>query len=415
MRESLLPAAPSLIYNKKNIHMTTDLTIILNTHMPYVLGERELFCEPENWLFEAITETYIPLFLTLSRWAPERFEGKKIVISMTPCIVDQLLNCRERYVKYLEIMQKIAYFEVERSQNISLYNKFQKNKETLSEEQLALINASSRAYVDRIEQAIEFMSNHELLAFLTQLIDNKLSHVELWTSAPNHNFLPFFDKSTNRHFARRGVALFEKAFNRSPDGFWLPECAYMPGIEDCLINAGINQTALAINALEAYQPDLKSGVYDYQDLKLLIHDFRLAMHIWQSPADTLPSNPVYREFYRDVGLDVRPDYFEHLGISLSKQQQDKGIVWTGIKHYAGSGSHIPLGEKSIYDAEAASKQARLDAPKFLDILNQDRHLVHDRKTFIMAFDTELFGHWWHEGVEWLDALLQYDFSKLNGA
>ena len=391
--------------------MKTELTIILNTHMPYVLGKDALFSEPENWLFEAITETYIPLFSILSQWRAEQFEGKKIILSMTPCLVEQLLHCRERYIQYLEILHKIAQFEVERSQNKSLFNQYQKNPQDLSSEQLNLLNKSSQAYVQRINQALKFMADHDLMDFLKKLLTNKLTHVELWTSSPNHNFLPFFKQQTSDHFVQRGVELFENTFDRKPDGFWLPECAYMPGVENSLLKAGISKTAMALNAIEPYHSNLKSGIYQYNDLQVLIHDFRIAMNIWQAPSDTLPSNPVYREFYRDIGHDVRPEYFDNLGIVLPKQNGQTKAVWTGIKHFAGSGSEIPLGAKRIYDIDAARQQARQDVPTFLSILDNSRDLVYDQKNFILAFDTELFGHWWHEGLWWLENLLQYDLNE----
>src|SRR5687768_5867613 len=86
--------------------------LLLNTHMPQVLGQGPLFDEPENWLFEALTETYIPLFRMLERGAGRRFPGR-IILSFTPCLLHQLEACGERYVGYLRILQRIATFELE--------------------------------------------------------------------------------------------------------------------------------------------------------------------------------------------------------------------------------------------------------------------------------------------------------------
>ena len=111
---------------------------------------------------------------------------------------------------------------------------------------------------------------------------------------------------------------------------------------------------------------MKSGVYKYKDLEVLVHDYRLSMYIWQAPTETLPSNPVYREFYRDLGLDVTPKYFRDLAIEIAPQRQ--GHVWTGFKYFANSGSQVDLGHKSLYDVTAAEKQAvqgRTTFPKAL--------------------------------------------------
>jgi 1,4-alpha-glucan branching enzyme len=377
--------------------------------MPHVLGEGNLFEEPENWLFEAITETYIPLFRVLSNWKPEFYKGKKIVFSMTPCLFNQLINCKDRYIEYLLIMQKLATFETVRTQTAAQYNKYQKWSVEWTEDEMYNINQSAHLYLQRINDALNFMENHDLVTFLKNLINHKLSHVELWTSSPNHNFLPFFESKTTDYFIQRGVDLFTNVFNRAPDGFWLPECAFQPGIEKGLLKAGIRKTALTPHAIEVYHPDIKSGIYQHGELQLLIHDFRLASHIWKSELDTLPSNPVYREFYRDMGLDVTPDYFEAAGVKISKSRRSG--IWTGIKYHAITGYKTDLGEKEMYVPEAAHLQTIADAKRFFEILDGKRDLVYDRKNFILAFDTELFGHWWHEGISWLEHTLNQDLSE----
>jgi 1,4-alpha-glucan branching enzyme len=393
--------------------MQTDLTIILNTHMPYVLGSGNLFEEPENWLFEAITETYIPLLTALQEWKPERYPGKKIILCMTPCLLNQLINCKERYMRYLRIMQKIAVFETERTKSQALYNKYERWSGDLSEESMQCLHQSASIYLKRIDDALYFVENNDFVDFLKKIAEAKLSHVELWTSSPNHNFLPFFDKKTSNYFIRRGVDLFSEAFDRPPDGFWLPECAFRPGIEEGLLRAGIRQTALTPHAIEVYHPEIKSGVYRHGDLRLLIHDFRLAAHIWKTELDTFPSNPVYREFYRDMGLDVTENYFEDAEVDILASQHR--AVWTGIKYHAITGYKTELGSKRIYSHEVAKSQAIVDAKAFFQILDAKRDLAYDRKNFILAFDTELFGHWWHEGVFWLECVMNNDFSETKKA
>lgn len=389
--------------------MPTDLTIILNTHMPYVLGRGNVFEEPENWLFEAITETYIPLLSALQEWKPERHAGKKLILCITPCLLDQLVNCKERYIKYLLIMQKIAFFEMERTQTEASYNRYEKWSGELPEESMRCLRQSADIYLKRINDALDFVGKNEFVDVLKKIAETKSSHVELWTSSPNHNFLPFFDKKTSNYFIQRGVDLFAQAFNRPPDGFWLPECAFRPGIEEGLLKAGVRQTALTPHAIEVYHPDIKSGVYRHGDLQLLIHDFRLAAHIWKTELDTLPSNPVYREFYRDMGLDVSESYFKDADIDIPASQHR--AVWTGIKYHAITGYKTELGAKKIYSHDLARSQSLADAKSFFEILDTKRDFVYDGKSFILAFDTELFGHWWHEGISWLEYVLNHDLGE----
>lgn len=391
--------------------MNTELTLILNTHMPYVLGQGDIFREPENWLFEAITETYIPLFLVLSRWREDDFAGKKIVLSMTPCLFRQLLSCRERYLAYLDVMHKITAFEVERTANLTLYNRYQRYPQALNDEQLGLLHTSAQAYFRRINDARDFMANHDLIPFLKKLLNNQLSHVEVWTSTPNHNFLPFFSPQNQSQFVRRGVELFRQVFEREPDGMWLPECAYKPGVEKALLENGVTQTSVALPAVEPYHEQLKSGVYHYGDLKLLVQDFRIGQKVWQAAVDTLPSNPVYREFYRDIGFDLTREYFSDVGVDLPHVDGKPKQVWTGVKYFAKATADVDLGYKPLYDWAQAEQQARTDARRFVEFLDTKREHVYDHKHFIAAFDTELFGHWWHEGITWLEQLLKEDFTR----
>lgn len=392
--------------------MQTNLTIIFNTHMPHVISTGELFDEPENWLFEAITETYIPLFRVLANWDHKLYQGKKVIFSMTPCLFNQLANCKDRYIEYLKIMQKIAIAETERSLTSSMFTQYERWNNTYTDEQMQNINDSAHWYLKRINDSLDFMKNHDIVEFLKDLVSNKSSHIELWTSTPDHNFLPFFEKKTSDYFIQRGVDLFTEVFGRQPDGFWLPECAFRPGVEDGLIKAGIRQTALTPHAIEVYHPEIKSGLYQHGDLKLLVHDYRLAMHIWKTEFDTFPSNHIYREFYRDMGFDVAATYFDEIGVKIPEKR--RGKVWTGIKYHASTDGKRGLGYKNTYDIAAARKQVIADAATFYDVLEKKRDLVYDRKNFILAFDTELFGHWWHEGVFWLENVLNHDLTVKAG-
>lgn len=388
----------------------SNLVVILNTHMPAVLGQGQIFGEPENWLYEAITETYIPLFRAFSRWRPDGRVDKKFVLSFTPCLLEQLVACRERYLAYLEIMHRIAERELERTRSLSAFNRQQRHPRDLSASQLQQLHGTARAYAARISDAAAFVREHELVPFVQALIADHPDRLELWTSAPHHNFLPFFERATVDHLVQRGVDEFGRFFERAPDGFWLPECAFLPGIEDSLARAGVTRTAMTPSAIALYNPKVTSGYYQHKGLQLYIHDFRLAMHLWKvEDHTTLPANPVYREFFRDMGWDVRPEYLADLGLPPAPRE-DRG-VWTGFKYHAISGRDVTLADKQLYDVTAGRAQARRDVARFLRVLDSKRNLVHDQETFIMAFDTEIFGHWWHEGVYWLEDLLRCDLAK----
>ena len=388
--------------------MTTRLTLILNTHMPQVLGEGPLFDEPENWLFEALTETYLPLFRLLERWDARRFNGT-LVMSLTPCLVRQLVACEERYTGYLQLLRRIATRELERTSRRELYNRYEKYPQALSDEALARVHRTAGLYLRRVEDSLAFLAEHSLRDVFASLGRSCPEGVQLWTSTPQHNFLPFFEPGVADRLVARGVESFQELFGREPDGFWLPECAFQPGLARVLTRHGLRRTALSLNGIGASQPQDPSGVFRHEGLEVLVHDYRIGLHLWKSPESTFPAHPVYREFFRDVGFDVRPEYFDELGIPVPPHR--RGHVWTGLKYHAVTGQQVDLGQKALYDVDAARAQVPHHVRAFWELLESRRALVQDGQTFVLAFDTELFGHWWHEGIEWLEGVLQPEAAR----
>lgn len=208
------------------------------------------------------------------------------------------------------------------------------------------------------------------------------------------------------------MAFFRDTFGRNPDGYWLPECAFQPGIEKYLIEAGVKKTAVSTHAIGTFHTGIKSGKYMHKELELYVQDHRLSSYIWKVKKETLPANPVYREFYRDLGMDVVPEYFENLGIDLSDDQKKNG-VWTGIKYFSCSTPDVELSDKPLYNPDAVGEQTRIDASYFISRVNEKRDLYFDKQSCIIAFDTEILGHWWYEGVDWFGNMLNTDMDKKN--
>lgn len=397
------------MHSNQKLVTNKEIVFILNTHIPYVLTNGPIFQEKENWLFEAITETYIPLFKALEQWDPIAQPGKKIIFSMTPCLFNQLAKSKERYLAYLDVMEKIGEYEIERTASAHEYNRFLNHKNDVSEEQLGLAHNLAHFYLNRIRESRDFWEDLDIAPYLNKLFDDKKEGIDVWTSSPFHNFLPFFEGHTVDHFIRRGKEEFERVFNRTPDGFWMPESAYFPGTAKYMKKYGIGATALTVPGIGAYTGRDKSGRYRQGNLDIYAHDYRLAMYLWKAPDTTFPSDGAYREFYRDIGLDVSPDYFNHIGVEVHRGQS--GLAWTGYKYFSITGEDVDLGYKQLYDLNQSKAKVQNQVKEFDQILDKNRTLSNDDHTFILAFDTELFGHWWHEGVDWLSELLQYQLTE----
>ena len=111
---------PSTICNRHSeiCNATGYLALVLHAHLPFVRHpEHERFLE-EDWLFEAITETYIPLLAMMQRLVRDEVPFK-LTMTVTPTLCamlqDQLL--RERYVRHLDALIELAGREIERNRD----------------------------------------------------------------------------------------------------------------------------------------------------------------------------------------------------------------------------------------------------------------------------------------------------------
>src|SRR2546427_6276145 len=94
------------------------VALILHAHLPFVRHpEHEHFLE-EDWLFEAITETYIPLLRMQERLVNDRVPFK-LTMSLTPTLCAMLqdeLLC-ERYIQHIDLLIDLAIREQKRNRN----------------------------------------------------------------------------------------------------------------------------------------------------------------------------------------------------------------------------------------------------------------------------------------------------------
>ncbi|HKP93811.1 MAG TPA: DUF1957 domain-containing protein, partial [Chthoniobacterales bacterium] len=198
---------------------TGYLALVLHAHLPFVRHpEHDEFLE-EEWLFEAITESYIPLLAMMERLVAEEVPFQ-LTMTVTPTLCamlqDELL--RERYARHLKRLIGLAEREIER---------------TASDDQL---NALARFYHGGFRETLDAFSkwNGDLVGVFRRFQNTGV--LELAASAATHALLPLLEQNAEaaRAQVRIGCASFRRAFETEPLGFWLPECAYYPGLEKIL-------------------------------------------------------------------------------------------------------------------------------------------------------------------------------------
>jgi len=365
-----------------------SIALILHAHLPFVRHpEHEHFLE-EDWLFEAITETYIPLLRMMQRLVDDRVPFK-FTMSITPTLCamlqDELL--RERYVRHLDLLIDLAAREQKRNR------KHPKLRE-LAEFYFDMFLGSRCFFAEQWKC--------DLLAAFREL--QETGALEIIGCAATHGLLSLIQRQS-REAARAqiliGRDMYVDLFGRNLAGFWLPECAYAPGLESLLQEANIRWVVLDAHGMMFGRPPPRRSIYApcYTPAgpAVFARDCDSSRQVW-SAHEGYPGDPAYREFYRDVGFDLS---MEHLG-----------PIARGSRRFAGVKYHRITGrgeEKGLYDREAAEKAVEMHAAHFV---KQRRRQLRELSALgfdpivVVPFDAELFGHWWFEGPRFLDLVIR---------
>jgi 1,4-alpha-glucan branching enzyme len=322
-----------------------DLAIVLHSHMPYVEGFGT-YPFGEEWLFDAVIRSYLPLLEV----------ARDLTMTVTPVLADQLEDrgAAERLRRFL-VEWRIGAAEADLPQ--------------VPEECRAACEGERDRYA-HARELLDAAGGDPLAPFQRAAAEGRIA---LAASAATHAVLPLLA-------TRQGVRLQLEAGIRShrrrfgwAGGFWLPECAYAPGLEWRLAEQGVRWFCVDQSAhrgpLEALAPvGTEAGPV------ALPIDWEAISWLWS--LDGYPSDPAHAQF---AGKSLR-------GIRIWK---------------VGGGA---------YDPAAAEAVARRQAEEFLAAAAQRLRTYADgqrrRGLLVFAIDTELLGHWWSEGPIWLRAVLE---------
>lgn len=372
-----------------------QLALILHAHLPFVRHpEHEHFLE-EDWLFEAITETYVPLLQMMERLVNDRVPFK-LTMSLTPTLCAMLQDplLRERYVRHLDQLIDLAARERKRNQK-------EPKLAELSLFYFDFFSASRSFFVDEWKC--------DLLAAFRKL--REAGALEIIGCAATHGLLPLIQQQSNEA-ARAQVLIGRDAyvdlFGIAPAGFWLPECAYAPELDSNLQEANVRWFVLDAHGLLFGNPQPQRAIYApcYTPAgpAAFARDRDSSRQVW-SAEEGYPGHPAYREFYRDVGFDLP---LEHLGPVARGDRK-----FSGVKYHRITGQKKP---KELYDRTAAESAADAHAVDFLEQRRAQFRQIgsEDFEPIVVApFDAELFGHWWFEGPRFLETFIRKAATDLN--
>jgi len=369
------------------------LCIVLHAHLPYIKHpEYDYFLE-ENWFYEAITETYVPLLGIFERLLNDGVDFR-ITVSLSPPLVemfdDDLL--KRRYQRYIERLIELSDRELHRTKGDIYFE--------------PVVRMYAQRF-RRIQYLFEEIYRKDLTSAFRALQDT--GKVELITSVATHAFLPNLSMYPEAIKAQIKIATkhFKDNFHQSPAGIWLPECGYVSGIDEYAREAGIQFFFLDTHGILHGKPLPRYGVYAPVSCPSGVfafgRDVETSKQVWSS-VEGYPGDFDYRDFYRDIGFDLDDmgPYIHPDGIKIP----------TGMKYYRITGK---TDRKKPYIIEQARKKAAEHAHHFIS--NRQHQIDFLSKTFkdfhislkpviTALYDAELFGHWWFEGPDWLDFLLR---------
>jgi len=371
------------------------LAIVLHAHLPYVRHpEHPSFLE-EDWLFEAITECYLPLIATLSKLAGDEVPCR-LTFSVSPTLAEMLDDAllQARYRRYLQQRIELADQEV-----------------SCTRHDLALhpLAVMYRQLFGSAHQLFEHHGGNLLTAF-RQLKEQGL--IEIITCPATHPFLPFISKEEAR-WAQLTIAreTSEQHFGKSPRGLWLAECGYEPDLESLILQTGFAYVVLDSHGLLFGNPRPSAGMYapvkTSEGLIVFGRDLESSRQVWSSKGG-YPGDSDYREFYRDLGFDGR---YESLRPFLHADGVRRNV---GIKYHRVTGTG-DLGQRALYHRASALAKAEQHATHFVQ--SRQRQMASLRQTLqqqpivVSPFDAELFGHWWFEGPHFLDQVIRKTASS----
>ncbi|HHU69801.1 MAG TPA: DUF1957 domain-containing protein [Thermoanaerobacterales bacterium] len=367
------------------------VSLILHAHLPYVRHpEYENYLE-ENWYYEAITECYIPLLNVFESLKNDNIDFK-ITMTLTPTLLSLMSDnlIKQRYLKYLERLIDLSEREVVRT------GKYEPHFNPIAKMYESRLKETYYSYFDKY--------NCDLVKAFRKFMDS--GNLEVLASAATHGLLPFITLHPEALYAqiKVGADTYRRFFNREPDGFWLPECAYISDVDKILRNEGIKYTIVETHGLIYGTPRPKHGSFSPiitpEGIAVFGRDIESSKQVW-SATEGYPGDFDYREYYRDIGFDLDMDYIR------SYIHSDGIRINTGIKYFkiTGKGDY-----KEPYDRNAALEKAAIHAGNFM--FNRELQIKYvsggmDRPPIIICpYDAELFGHWWFEGPDWLNFLFR---------
>ena len=397
-------------------------TFVLHSHLPYCRMAGR-WPHGEEWLHEAASETYLPLLNALYDLRDEGIPFR-LTIGITPVLTEQLADPQvlENFDLYLQ--EKITA-----AKNDTV--RFHKAKEL----HLEYLAGFYRDWYAHTRDTFHGRFGRDIVGAFRRLQDE--GYIEIITCAATHGYLPLLSRDSSIYGQlRAGVESYQQHYGRAPRAVWLPECAYRPayiaddghvrpGLESFLAELNLGCFFSETHTIEGGRPVGKAAgdaIGPYGDI----------VRRYVIPASaTMPQTKAttYQPYY--VPLTAAGGE-QHSGVAVIGRNNRTGMqVWSadwgypgdydyrefhrkdgvsGLQYWRVTGARVDLSHKDYYHPDWAQYKVGEHARHFawlVQDLIQNYHAESGQFGIISAnYDTELFGHWWFEGVDWIREVLR---------
>lgn len=345
-----------------------------------------------NSLYESISNIYIPLLQMVEKLEAENVPCRfGIVLPPLLCnmLCDQVIQ--DLYVEYLDKRNDLGKKELKRNSA---------DKEITS---LITIEMNKN---DELKELFIEKYNKNLINVFSDYAHN--GYIEILGTCGTDIFMPHFSdmKEVISAQIECGLHSYRQFFGSVPEGFWLPDFGYFPGVEKIIRAYGYTYTVLDTRSVLLAEKIPDAGIFypsrTDNSLVIFARDKQIDDELFGENGFVM--NPVYRNQNRDIGFELPTK-------QLAPMVEEKSIRYsTGYKYWNRCFTNE---NNNIYDSETAKEQANKDAKTFIEkrveVLDKAAEILN-QKDFVTCIFTigadKTFGKW-HEAIYWLEDIFRY--------
>lgn len=341
-----------------------SFVLVLHTHLPWLKCAGR-WPVGEEWLFQAWGEAYLPVLDVLDRQADAGRRGV-CTVGLTPLILEQMAD-DELLGRFHDWLGHALLRCRMLADNAAAFPDAAERREAAS-----FWWRHYRRLLDSFEER-----DRRLVPSFRRLAGDGV--IEVLGGPLTHPYLPLHEPDTVRAQLRLGLERSEALLGVRPRGVWLPECAYRPGLETELDRCDVGHVLLdGPTVLQAGGFPAVRSAWTLRDAEVACagRDLELSYRVW-SPTGGYPGHGAYREYHR--------------------------WEWeTGLKLWRVTDRSVEGADKEYYDPSLVPEALDAHVANFTHLIRQS--VMHDDDLVVACYDTELFGHWWLEGPQFLERL-----------